>query len=82
LDEAEQGGAWIEPANKYSIDNSQRKMVTQLVMDAPEDSQLMQNEIFGPVLPIVAYKNLDEAITKPSTSARNHWRCMCSLMKS
>ncbi|BCL71565.1 aldehyde dehydrogenase [Vibrio nigripulchritudo] len=62
LDEAEQGGAWIEPANKYSIDSSQRKMVTQLVMDAPEDSQLMQNEIFGPVLPIVAYKNLDEAI--------------------
>ncbi|WP_104400938.1 coniferyl aldehyde dehydrogenase [Vibrio penaeicida] len=62
LDEAEKGGAWIEPANKYSVDGNQRKMVTQLVMDAPEDSQLMQNEIFGPVLPIVAYKSLDDAI--------------------
>jgi aldehyde dehydrogenase (NAD+) len=35
-----------------------------LVSEVPEDSALMQNEIFGPVLPIISYKNLDEAIAK------------------
>jgi aldehyde dehydrogenase (NAD+) len=33
-----------------------------LVTNVPLDSALMQNEIFGPVLPIISYKNLDEAI--------------------
>jgi aldehyde dehydrogenase (NAD+) len=35
-----------------------------LVCDVPEDSALMQNEIFGPVLPVVTFKTLDEAIEK------------------
>ncbi|MCP9762868.1 aldehyde dehydrogenase family protein [Lacihabitans soyangensis] len=35
-----------------------------LVSEVPEDSALMQNEIFGPVLPVISYKNLDEAIAK------------------
>jgi aldehyde dehydrogenase (NAD+) len=35
-----------------------------LVTETPYESALMQNEIFGPVLPIISYKNLDEAIAK------------------
>jgi aldehyde dehydrogenase (NAD+) len=34
------------------------------VCEVSEDSALMQNEIFGPVLPIISYKNLDEALAK------------------
>ncbi len=33
-----------------------------MVENAPLDSEIMQNEIFGPVLPIYAYKNLDEPL--------------------
>lgn len=33
-----------------------------IVEDAPLDSELMTNEIFGPVLPVFSYKNLDEPI--------------------
>lgn len=33
-----------------------------LVTDVPMDSGLMKNEIFGPILPIFAYSNLDEVI--------------------
>jgi len=33
-----------------------------LVTDVPLDSDLMQHEIFGPVLPILTYRNLDEVI--------------------
>jgi hypothetical protein len=34
----------------------------QLVLDAPEDCRLMQEEIFGPLLPIVPYREFSEAI--------------------
>jgi aldehyde dehydrogenase (NAD+) len=33
-----------------------------LIFDAPEDSELMQNEIFGPILPIKTYKTIDEVV--------------------
>ncbi|MCP9768575.1 aldehyde dehydrogenase family protein [Lacihabitans sp. LS3-19] len=35
-----------------------------LVCDVPQESALMQNEIFGPVLPILTYQNLDDAINR------------------
>lgn len=33
-----------------------------VVVDVPTDSSLMQNEIFGPVLPVIAYDHLEDAI--------------------
>ena len=33
-----------------------------LVFDAPEDSKLMQNEIFGPILPVKLYSKVVEAV--------------------
>jgi coniferyl-aldehyde dehydrogenase len=33
-----------------------------LVLDVRDDMRIMQEEIFGPLLPIVAYRDLDEAI--------------------
>ncbi len=62
LEEAKQGGAAVEPANPNAIDSNKRKMITHLVTNAPQDSQLMLNEIFGPVLPIVEYDTLGDAI--------------------
>jgi coniferyl-aldehyde dehydrogenase len=39
-----------------------RKLPLTLVLDPTEDMALMQEEIFGPILPIVTYQKLDEAI--------------------
>jgi coniferyl-aldehyde dehydrogenase len=39
-----------------------RKLAPTLVLDPKEDMAVMQEEIFGPVLPIVTYQSLDEAI--------------------
>jgi acyl-CoA reductase-like NAD-dependent aldehyde dehydrogenase len=39
-----------------------------LVSDVPEDSRLLKEEVFGPLLPIVTVKNLDEAIEKANRS--------------
>lgn len=33
-----------------------------LVLDAKDDMRIMQEEIFGPVLPVLAYRDIDEAI--------------------
>jgi aldehyde dehydrogenase (NAD+) len=40
----------------------ERFLAPTLIEDVPTDSALMKNEIFGPVLPIYSYKNLDEPL--------------------
>lgn len=39
-----------------------------LVSDVPEDSRLLKEEVFGPLLPMVTVKNLDEAIEEANRS--------------
>ncbi len=39
-----------------------RQMQLSLVLDPPESLRLMKEEIFGPILPVVGYSDLDEAI--------------------
>lgn len=44
----------IDPKNKY---------IPMTVIDEPSlDSELMKQEIFGPVLPIIKFTEIDEAI--------------------
>lgn len=38
------------------------KLAPTLVLGAPDDTRLMREEIFGPILPVVTYRALDEAI--------------------
>ena len=40
-----------------------RNMPFTLVVNPPKDSRIMTEEIFGPLLPILTYKNMDEAIS-------------------
>jgi succinate-semialdehyde dehydrogenase/glutarate-semialdehyde dehydrogenase len=40
-----------------------------LISDVPDDSRLLKEEVFGPLLPIVKVKNLDEAIEKANRSS-------------
>ena len=39
-----------------------RKLPLRLVINPPSNSELMRDEIFGPVLPVVPYDTIDEAI--------------------
>ena len=39
-----------------------RKLPPTLVIDPPDDLRIMQEEIFGPILPIKTYTSLDQAI--------------------
>jgi coniferyl-aldehyde dehydrogenase len=43
-------------------DPAQRLLPPTLLLEPGDDAQVMQDEIFGPLLPIKSYKTLDEAI--------------------
>lgn len=43
---------------------SGRHMPFHLIINPPEDIGVMQEEIFGPILPVISYKSIDEVIDK------------------
>ena len=44
------------------LNRATRKIAPTLVLDATDESRIMHEEIFGPLLPVVAYESLDDAI--------------------
>ena len=63
LAQAEDQGARLQVINTGGVaDTSSRQMPPVLVFDAPADSQLLKEEIFGPVLPVLPYDTLEQAI--------------------
>ncbi|TAM97805.1 MAG: coniferyl aldehyde dehydrogenase [Rhodanobacteraceae bacterium] len=63
LDEARAAGARVVPlADAAADDPARRILAPRVVLDAPDSVTLMREEIFGPVLPVVTYRELDEAI--------------------
>ena len=62
-EEARTRGARLVEANPASEDlGGTRKIAPTLVLEAPEDTRLMREEIFGPLLPVVPYDETDGAI--------------------
>jgi coniferyl-aldehyde dehydrogenase len=47
-----------------------RQMLPTLVFGATSAMQLMQEEIFGPILPVISYERLDDAITHINAGPR------------
>ena len=45
-----------------AFDEATRKLAPHLVIGPPPESELMQREIFGPILPLLGYDTLEEAI--------------------
>jgi coniferyl-aldehyde dehydrogenase len=42
----------------------QRLFPPALVIEPPADAEVMRNEIFGPILPVLSYRTLDDAIAR------------------
>jgi coniferyl-aldehyde dehydrogenase len=64
LKDAEEKGARILPINPASETfEGTRKMPVTMVLNATEDMRILQEELFGPLLPILPYDDLDEAIS-------------------
>ncbi len=62
IEDAKTKGAVVESVINETVDPQKRKLATQLVTHVNDDMAIMQEEIFGPLLPIVEYEDLDEAI--------------------
>ncbi|WP_018403946.1 coniferyl aldehyde dehydrogenase [Marinobacter gelidimuriae] len=64
LDDARSKGAElveINPANEI-LDAASHKLPLILLLNTTADMRVMQEEIFGPILPVVAYETLDDAL--------------------
>ena len=64
LTDAEEKGARkivIKPDGEQILDDAHR-MPPTLLIDVRPDMKVMQEEIFGPILPMMTYKTLDDAI--------------------
>lgn len=63
LQDAREKGAELLTANPGDEDLSQsRKMAMTLVLGATDDMRILQEELFGPVLPVIAYDRVEQAL--------------------
>jgi coniferyl-aldehyde dehydrogenase len=60
LDDAQARGARV--LRSHDEQPADRRLVPALLLDVPADAQVMQEEIFGPLLPVMAYDRVDEAL--------------------
>ncbi|WP_428636683.1 coniferyl aldehyde dehydrogenase [Shewanella sp.] len=62
LQDARDKGAQITPSSQETLAPDSRKLPVQLITGVNEQMLVMQEEIFGPLLPIIEYDNLEQAI--------------------
>ncbi len=62
IDDAKQKGATVHTVSEQAQDDVNHRMTPHLLTDVNDDMIALQDELFGPVLPIVPYDSLDEAI--------------------
>ncbi len=63
LDDARSKGASLVTLIPGRVsDNELRKIQPMIALNVTEEMELMQREIFGPILPIKTYKNIDECL--------------------
>ena len=60
----------INPANEDFSQQEHRKIPPTLILGATDDMTVMQEEIFGPVLPVRTYSALDETISEINARPR------------
>ncbi|MEM1114140.1 MAG: coniferyl aldehyde dehydrogenase [Pseudomonadota bacterium] len=74
LNEAEERGARLIPINPSDEDfagqQGTHKIAPTLIPEPPEDMKVLEEEIFGPLLPIRTYKNFDETIDYVNSKPR------------
>ncbi|EKO3366912.1 coniferyl aldehyde dehydrogenase [Vibrio fluvialis] len=69
LDDARQQGAEVSSLTG-TLDLAERQMAPQLVSKVTDQMRVMQEEIFGPILPLVGYRTIEEAIERVNAQAR------------
>lgn len=71
LDEAKTAGAKIvDLESNTSVDPKTRRMPLVLVVDPSKDLAITREEIFGPILPVIPYDALEQAVAEVNADER------------
>jgi len=73
LSDAQEKGATIieiNPANESFSNQAYHKIPPTLVLNASDDMLIMQEEIFGPLMPVKTYRQVDDAISYINSQPR------------
>jgi len=73
LDDAKDKGATLvelNPANEVFIDQPFHKIPPTLVLNASDDMLIMQEEIFGPLMPVKTYRQMDDVLAYINSQPR------------
>ncbi len=72
VDAETKGGRLIEvnPSNEEFGKDGNRKLPLTMVLDPTDEMRVMQDEIFGPILPVKTYDSIDEVIAYVNDHAR------------
>ena len=71
LDDARERGAQVIPLLAGpAFDAATRKIAPHIVLNAPDDSALLQREIFGPILPLRGYTDLATVVDSINAGPR------------
>lgn len=62
LEDARHRGAKCQPLLTGDDSMCGRKLMPYVLLDVPPEARVMQEEIFGPLLPVIPYKTLEQAI--------------------
>jgi coniferyl-aldehyde dehydrogenase len=63
VEEARSRGVEVVQVDDADPDTATRRIPLTLVVDPPDDLALMREEIFGPILPVKAYDEIDDAVS-------------------
>ncbi len=72
LEDAERRGARLVQLypNDEAVNRAQRKVPFTLVLDVTDDMNVMNNEVFGPIIPVMTYGDLDDVLSYVNTHER------------
>ena len=60
----------VELEDGGAVDRATRRMPLSLVLNPGAETDVMREEIFGPILPVIAYGSLDEALARVNAGER------------
>jgi len=70
VEEAQEAGVTVVRGGAEEPDPESRKMPLHMLLSPSDDLRVMQEEIFGPVLPVLEYDTIDDAIRRVNSGPR------------
>lgn len=64
IDDAVSRGARLALGGKALLGKARGRIEPTILVDVPHDAAILQQEVFGPIMPVLTYEHLDDAIAQ------------------